>query len=246
LEKVDGGNMSHRESVLVVCLAIVAVLIGAFVAGPVSPGGFAGATGAASIGSVSGTAPLAGPPPLKITSLSVAPQTAYVGSSVSFSVQVNGGTTPYSYNWNTLPPGCSPQPQASWQCSPSGTGQFNVTVQVFDVHGNQTQASRTLSVVNNGNGTGGNNKGGNGGNSSGNGLNLSGLGGMLQLVFIGALVAFGLLVALTIGVLVIAATLARRLPKTSKAALVCPSCQSAAAVGSKFCPACGAAMNPPK
>ncbi len=183
------------------------------------------------------------PTPLQITSFDIQPQTVTVGNSVSFNVQATGGDPPYSYSWSGLPNGCNGGDQSSWSCSPGSSGTYSVNVQVSDSGGNQTQTSGSLTVQNSGN----SGSGSNGNNSGGNLSNLfSGLGGFLELALVGALVSFFLLVALTIGVLIIAVTLARRLPKPVRHGATCPSCGVVAPPGARFCPSCAAALTPPK
>lgn len=193
-----------------------------------------------------GNAPLAtsaSPSSLQITNFDIQPQTVTVGNSVSFNVQVTGGDPPYSFSWSGLPNGCNGGDQSSWSCSPSSSGAYTVNVQISDSGGNQTQTSGSLSVQNSGNGG----SGSNGNNSGGNLSNLfSGLGGILELALLGALVSFFLLVALTVGVLIIAVTLARRLPKPNRHGANCPGCGAVAVPGARFCSSCAAPLTPPK
>lgn len=174
-------------------------------------------------------------PPLTV-SISISPNPVTSGIQFSVNAAVSGGVSPYTYNWQTVPPGCSaPGNVPSWQCTLSQTGTSSIQVRVTDQNGTQVSNSQSVTVNSNGGGGGG------GKSNSSNGFNLSGLGGFLTYALIGAIVAFALLVALTVGVLAIAVILARRLPKQVKVrgGLVCPNCKASAAADAKFCPACG-------
>jgi len=76
-------------------------------------------------------------------------------------------------------------------------------------------------------------------------LNLSSLGPIEFYALIAGVMVLSLLIALTVGVFLIAVTL-RRLPRPPRKGLVCPACQATAPVGSKFCPACASPLAPPK
>jgi hypothetical protein len=195
----------------------------------------------------SSTAPSASPP-LAITSISISPNPVNAGSQFSVNAQVSGGVPPYNYNWNSIPGGCpSVGNSAGWQCTLSSAGEYSVGLSVTDSGVNHTTASQSFNVTNgNGNGNGGNGNGKNSNGNGSNGFNLSSFGPFLLYGLIAGLVAFALLVALTIGVIAIAVILARRLPRAPKGQLVCGSCKSTAPVGSKFCPACAAPFSAPK
>ncbi len=183
-------------------------------------------------------------PPLTISSLTVSPDPATQGSPFTVSVSVSGGTPPYSYSWNNIPGSCTPPGNvSSWQCSLGSTGQYSVSVTVTDAVGNHTSNSQSFSVNgNSGNGNGNNHSSSNGNNS---GFNLSAFGPIEFYALIAGVVVFGLLIALTVGVYLIAVTL-RRLPRPPRKGLVCPACQATAPPGSKFCPACASPLTPSK
>ncbi len=175
-----------------------------------------------------------------LVSVSVNPQTVSEGSQFTVTATVQGGAGPFTYNWNDFPGGCSvPGNISSWTCSLSSAGQFMVGVSVSNSTGASGSASASVTVTGNGNGNGG---GSNGNNS--NGLNLSGLGPIMTYALIAGITAFALLVALTVGVIMIAVTLSRRLPRQPRHGVVCASCRATAPPGSKFCPACAAALPP--
>jgi hypothetical protein len=190
-------------------------------------------------------------PPLTINGLVVSPNPVTAGSQFVVNVQVSGGVTPYTYGWNSIPGGCPmPGNRSSWQCTLSSPGEYLVAVNVADSGGNHASASQSFNVTsNNGNGGSGGNGNGKSGSSNGNnsnGFNLSSFGPFLFYGLIAGVVAFGLLVALTVGVIAIAVILSRRLPRPPRGQLVCGKCQSAAPAGAKFCPACAAPLAPPK
>lgn len=189
-------------------------------------------------------------------SIQVSPPTVTVGTQFNVSAQVSGGTGPFSYAWSNVPSGCTPQPAPWWLCTLNSPGQYSVSVTVTNGTGAQGSATQGFTVTSNGgNGTGGGNGNGNQGNSSNhnnnnnndsNGFNLSSLGPFLVLGLVAGLIVFALLVALTVGVIMIAVTLSRRLPKSPKGGLVCSACQSNAPADAKFCPACAAPLGPTK
>jgi len=205
-------------------------------------GGFASSTGRSS-----GLAP-ASTPPLNVAIL-VSPSNPQQGDPVTFTASVTGGVAPYTYTWSNVPPGCSPQPSASWSCTIESSGNFAISLTVTDHNGTQASQTQSFSVASNGGNSGngnGNHNGSSNSNSSGSGLNLSSFGNLLVYGLIAGIIGFGLLVALTVGVIMIAITLSRRLPRQPKGKLVCAACQGSAPAGSKFCPTCAAPLTPPK
>lgn len=183
--------------------------------------------------------------PLTINGLSVNPNPVSAGSQFTVNVQVSGGDPPYSYSWDSVPSGCpSPGNTPSWQCSISSPGEYMVGVNVADSGTNHTSASQNFNVTSsNGNGNG---KSGSSNGNGSNGFNLSAFGPFLFYGLVIGLIAFALLVALTVGVIMIAVVLSRRLPRPPRGGLVCASCQATAPPGSKFCPSCAAPLAPPK
>jgi hypothetical protein len=222
----------------------VGILLGAGIsaAGIGAVGSFSDAPRAA-VGSFS----TAASSPLRITGLSVNPNPVSQGSQFTVSVQVTGGAQPYSYGWNSVPGGCPiPGNISSWTCSLSSSGQYSVGVIVKDAGGNQTSAAQGFNVSSNNGNQNGKSGSSNGNGNGSNGFNLSAFGPFLVYGLIAAVVAFALLVALTVGVIVIAVVLSRRLPRQPRGSVVCASCQAAAPAGSKFCPSCAAPLTPPK
>lgn len=67
------------------------------------------------------------------------------GESVSFFANVTGGTPPYRYAFQGLPPGCTSGNQSEVQCVASAAGTYNVLVSVVDAVG--VERNRNLSVT---------------------------------------------------------------------------------------------------
>jgi len=186
--------------------------------------------------------------PLSV-SVSVSPQTVAEGSYFTVTAMVQGGNGPFTYNWNGIPGNCPmPGNVSSWSCSLDSSGNYMVGVTVTNTTGASGIGSQSFTVTSNG-GDGNGNGNGNGGSSSNgngsNGLNLSSFGPILVYGLIAGIIAFALLVALTVGVIMIAVTLSRRLPRQPRHGVVCASCHATAPAGSKFCPACAAPLPPP-
>ncbi|HTT46312.1 MAG TPA: hypothetical protein VMH38_09960 [Thermoplasmata archaeon] len=183
-------------------------------------------------------------------SINVSPSTVTVGTQQTFTAQVSGGNGPFTYVWSPIPPNCQAQPVQSWTCTLSSPGNFEVGVTVSNGTGSQGSATQSFQVTSSGNGGNGNGNGnGNNGSSNGNnsnGFNLSSFGPILIYGLIAGLVGFALLVALTVGVIMIAVTLRRRLPVPPKGGGVCAQCKSPTPAGAKFCPACAAPTAPTK
>ncbi len=96
-------------------------------------------------------------------SLSANPSSVTVGSTSTLTGSVSGGTSPYTYSWTGLPPGCSSTNGATLTCAPTGTGTFTVSLTVTDSKGNTGQGSATLTVTK-ASGTPNNNQSSNGNN----------------------------------------------------------------------------------
>jgi len=181
-------------------------------------------------------------------SITVSPPTVSAGTQFNVSAQVMNGNGPFTFTWTNVPNGCNPQPMSWWLCSLSSPGQYSVSVTVTNgtASGSAMQSFTVTGNSGSGNGGQGNsNSNNNNGNNGSNGFNLSAFGPLLFYGLIGGIVAFGLLVALTVGVIIIAITL-RRLPKLPKGGMICSACQATAPAGSKFCPACAAPLGLPK
>ncbi|MGD0250903.1 MAG: zinc ribbon domain-containing protein [Thermoplasmata archaeon] len=202
----------------------------------------------ASVGSVrpsldpgTGLAPATNP---TITSFQISPNPVAQGNQFSVTLLVSGGFPAYTYNWNPIPPFCFANNESSWQCMASQSGTYSVNVTVVDSVGNHTSAGRTLTVTSS-NGNGNNNNNNQNGSNNNSGINLTGLGNILVYALVGGIISFVLLIVLTVGVLMIAVTLSRRLPRQPRGKMVCAACQGRAPAGSKFCPTCAAPLSPP-
>jgi PKD domain-containing protein len=99
------------------------------------------AIGPASVtGPRSSALPTAGPTPLEtrpsqslFVQISVTPTFPEAGDPLSMVATVYGGTGgSYSYSWSGLPPGCASVDGPDLNCTPTGTGQFQVAVTVFN------------------------------------------------------------------------------------------------------------------
>lgn len=82
-----------------------------------------------------------------ITYFGATPSQGSVGNASTFTVQVSGGTSPYSYLFSGLPPGCASADSSSLSCTPSSPGSYSVNVRVTDSTGKSTTASFTFTVT---------------------------------------------------------------------------------------------------
>lgn len=74
-------------------------------------------------------------PALKVTSLGVSTTSPVLGGTVTFSVNVEGGSGAYIYSWSGLPAGCPGGNTPTLTCVPSQTGSSAVQVVVTDSTG---------------------------------------------------------------------------------------------------------------
>jgi hypothetical protein len=72
--------------------------------------------------------------------------TVTVGSSVTFTVGVEGGSGVYTYVYGHLPAGCTSANRSSLSCVPTTVGSYNVTVNVTDSLGMYATSSTAVSV----------------------------------------------------------------------------------------------------
>jgi hypothetical protein len=187
-------------------------------------------------------------------SLTVSPSQVTSGTSISVNAMAGGGSGSYSYNYFGLPSGCQGQNGQSFTCTPSGTGDFTIYVNVSDTNGAYVNSNtQNLQVSSSGSNSGGSGSG-SGSNNSSNPLGslLSGFSGILSLLLIVGVIGFVTWILLIVGVWIIAIVLIRRLPKrgvitaaaAAAAATKCASCSAAVPAGSKFCPECGTSTAP--
>jgi PKD repeat protein len=69
-----------------------------------------------------------GPP--VISSVLVTPNPVDLGSPVTINVRATGGSPPYTYIYQDLPPGCITSNTSNYQCIPTAAGNFSVNVGV--------------------------------------------------------------------------------------------------------------------
>jgi hypothetical protein len=175
-----------------------------------------------------------------------------LGQSVSITASASGGSGSYSYNYAGLPSNCMGQQGPHFDCTPSSTGGYSISVNVTDTNGGYAVSSNGNLQVNPSSSGGGG--GGGSGNNSSNpfGSLLSGFSGIFSLFIIVGIIGFVTWILLIVGVWIIAVVLIRRLPKrgTAPAALMagqtskCASCSAMIPAGSKFCPECGTGTAP--
>lgn len=84
---------------------------------------------------------------LTISSFSASPASIQLGKSTTFTVAVSGGTSPFSYAYTGLPPGCSSSSAASLSCTPTASGTFSVKVVVTDSKQLTAQSFTNLTVT---------------------------------------------------------------------------------------------------
>jgi hypothetical protein len=79
-------------------------------------------------------------PPLSV-SITPPSATIYLGQSVAFTSTLNGGTTPYSYQWYANDNPVSGATSSTWAFTPSATGVYYVYLKVTDANNNNAQSS---------------------------------------------------------------------------------------------------------
>ena len=84
-------------------------------------------------------------PALKVN-LSESPGSIDLGETTNLSASVTGGTPPYSYDWTSLPVGCTPLNRSSLSCTPSEKGTFDVRLTVTDAGGRSASVLAPLTV----------------------------------------------------------------------------------------------------
>jgi hypothetical protein len=72
--------------------------------------------------------------PLSAT-FTASPNPVSLNSSVTFTVAATGGTPSYTYAYSGLPPGCTSSNVATFACTPSAAGTYNVNATVNDTAG---------------------------------------------------------------------------------------------------------------
>ncbi len=81
-----------------------------------------------------------------VSSFAPSPATVSVGSATTLTVDVAGGTPPFSYLYSHLPPACATANKSTLSCTPSAPGVFQISVEVTDQDGRGASATTTLTV----------------------------------------------------------------------------------------------------
>ncbi len=85
-------------------------------------------------------------PGLTLTSFGPSTPAVTQGGSDPLSVQLTGGTPPFTYDYPRLPPGCVSADSAPLPCTPTSSGTFAIEVQVTDAAGASVFANSSLTV----------------------------------------------------------------------------------------------------
>jgi YVTN family beta-propeller protein len=83
---------------------------------------------------------------LQIDGMRASPASLAVGETTVISANVSGGTTPFTYQFTSLPPGCNAVNASAVTCAPTTPGNFSVTVSVLDAVGGAVNGTVTLQV----------------------------------------------------------------------------------------------------
>ena len=70
------------------------------------------------------------------------------GQTLQLQTKISGGTSPYTFKWTGLPPGCLAGDASGMSCVPSQTGQFNISVAAIDATGQQSTTASVHVEVN--------------------------------------------------------------------------------------------------
>lgn len=81
-----------------------------------------------------------------ITSFTASPTSLTVGGTVAFVAVVSGGSSPLTYSYSSLPPGCLSTDSSALSCKTSGAGSFTVVLTVTDGVGLSTSAKVNVTV----------------------------------------------------------------------------------------------------
>jgi PKD repeat protein len=81
-----------------------------------------------------------------ITAFTASPTNLSVGEKVTFTVLTNGGYGALSYSYTDLPVGCRSTNATFLACTPTASGNYNVTVTVTDHAGQSTTAKVSITV----------------------------------------------------------------------------------------------------
>ncbi|MCI4347333.1 MAG: hypothetical protein L3J97_01775 [Thermoplasmata archaeon] len=85
--------------------------------------------------------------PLPSLQVSISPTSIILGTPITISATVSGGTGPISFNFSGLPPGCPSTTFASFTCSPTKAGTYPVNADAKDAFGKWANQSVILLVT---------------------------------------------------------------------------------------------------
>jgi hypothetical protein len=85
--------------------------------------------------------------PPAIASFAVSARELEVGQAFFANTTVVGGAPPLTFNYTGLPPGCHGASLPSIPCTPTGSGSFNLTVNVTDGLGTVVRATTPVTIV---------------------------------------------------------------------------------------------------
>ncbi len=83
--------------------------------------------------------------PLVVSVPTVSVASVEIGHSFTISAGVSQGTPPYTISYRGLPPGCPTANTSTLVCTPTGAGNFTVTIDIVDASG--SPAIRTVSIL---------------------------------------------------------------------------------------------------
>jgi hypothetical protein len=86
------------------------------------------------------------PSPPVVTGFTATPSELIVGQPLVLWVTASGGAPPYTYEYANLPGGCASANTSTLSCTPTVTGEFEVTVTVSDSGGRFDQRITTLTI----------------------------------------------------------------------------------------------------
>lgn len=88
------------------------------------------------------------PPKLSVSSFTATPSSVGTNQMTVLAASVTGGSSPYSYVYTGLPPGCTSSDAASLDCTPTTAGLYPIVVTVTDSASATAHAELNLSVAN--------------------------------------------------------------------------------------------------
>ena len=118
-----------------------------FVCTPILPGNYSVTLNATDTGGNSTTANLTVYVQMFTLSLSASTYSPRLGQVLYLNSTLFGDVPPYTYAYSGLPPGCASANTASLACAPAKPGNYTITVNVTDAHGNHKTANLVLSVA---------------------------------------------------------------------------------------------------